>query len=86
MANPPKPVRTRISCLYLSLLIFLTRKTPNPKPAITVGIKPMLIWNEAQLMVPQDHMWKGTLKRLMMKNNHAAVPINSFLGNLMAKK
>ena len=45
------------------------------------------VWDaESQLIVPQDQMWKGTLKRLMIKNSHAAVPINSFFGNFIAKK
>ena len=37
-------------------------------------------------IVSQTNKWKGSLKRLVIKNSQAAVPTNSFFGNRIAKK
>ena len=86
MAKPPSPVKININFLYLLLLIFLTKNTPNNNPEITAGISVKLILRDSKLIVSQTHMWKGTLKRLIIKNSQAAVPMNSFLGSFMVKK
>ena len=86
MSKPPNPVKINISFLYLSLLIFLTKNTPNNNPEITAGTSVKLIFIDSRLIVSQTHMWKGTLKRFIIKKSQAAVPMNSFLGSFMAKK
>lgn len=51
-----------------------------------MGIMIELSTSVSLFMVFQTKKWNGNLKTLMIKNNQAAVPINSFLGSRIAKK
>ena len=41
---------------------------------------------DSVFIVFHEKMWNGNLNMFIKKNNHADVPINSFLGILNAKK
>ena len=51
-----------------------------------IGNKTTFKTSVSLVTVFQTKKWKGSLNMFMIKNNQAAVPINSFFGKRIAKK
>lgn len=61
-------------------------ETPTKNPSITAGINTEFKISDSTVTVSQTKKWNGNLNTFIIKNNHAAVPINSFFGNRIARK
>ena len=68
------------------IFILETILSPDQKPSNNAGTNNKSVYKLDAVIFFQNITWKGSLKRLITKNNQAAVPIKLFLGIRIAKK